>query len=145
MKQRARKKWLKKHDRYIEPKELWNLDCTIAEFILPRLIQFRKHTIGYPGYDEAYTMDKWREVLLKMITAFGYIATDDDWWINNPKYDYSKGLHVKIDKNTKTMRFDLDDWAKGIEKNQDAERDRRNEAIKEGLELFSKYFKHLWW
>lgn len=145
MRQRMRKKWLKKHGQYIAPKELWNLDYTVAKFILPRLIKFKENSSGFPGYDEADTMDKWQDILQKMITAFEYIVTDDDWWIDDPSYDYSECLHVETDNVAKIINFYLDDWAKEIEKNQSAERDRRNEVIREGLELFSKYFRHLWW
>lgn len=146
MRQRTRKKWLKKHDQYIAPKELWNLDYTVAKFVLPRLIKFKENSLGFPGYDEADTMDKWQDILQKMITAFEYIVTDDDWWVDDPRYDYSDGIHIEIDKDKKTLfHFRIDDWAKEIENNRDTEQDRRNEAIKEGLELFSKYFRHLWW
>lgn len=146
MRQRTRKKWLKKHGQYIAPKELWNLDYTVAKFVLPRLIKFKENSLGFPGYDEADTMDKWQNILQKMIAAFEYIVTDDDWWIDDPRYDYSDGIHIEIDKDKKTLfHFRIDDWAKEIEKNRDTEQDRRNEAIKEGLELFSKYFRHLWW
>ncbi len=146
MRQRTRKKWLKKHGQYIAPKELWNLDYTVAKFVLPRLIKFKENSLGFPGYDEADTMNKWQDILQKMITAFEYIVTDDDWWVDDPRYDYSDGIHIEIDKDKKTLfHFRIDDWAKEIENNRDTEQDRRNEAIKEGLELFSKYFRHLWW
>lgn len=146
MRQRTRKKWLKKHGQYIAPKELWNLDYTVAKFVLPRLIKFKENSLGFPGYDEADTMNKWQDILQKMITAFKYIVTDDDWWVDDPRYDYSDGIHIEIDKDKKTLfHFRIDDWAKEIENNRDTEQDRRNEAIKEGLELFSKYFRHLWW
>lgn len=146
MRQRTRKKWLKKHGQYIAPKELWNLDYTVAKFVLPRLIKFKENSLGFPGYDEADTMDKWQDILQKMIIAFEYIVTDDDWWVDDPRYDYSDGIHIEIDKNKKALfHFRIDDWAKEIENNRDTEQDRRNEAIKEGLELFSKYFRHLWW
>ena len=152
MRQRTRKKWLKKHGQYIAPKELWNLDYTVAKFVLPRLIKFKENSLGFPGYGEADTMNKWQDILQKMITAFDYIVTDDDWWVDDPRYDYFDGFHVSEEKKpdekfgTATVTtFILDDWAKEIEKNQSEERDRRNETIKEGLELFSKYFRHLWW
>ena len=146
MRQRTRKKWLKKHGQYIAPKELWNLDYTVAKFVLPRLIKFKENSLGFPGYDEADTMNKWQDILQKMINAFEYIVTDDDWWVDDPRYDYSDGIHIEIDKDKKTLfHFRIDDWAKEIENNRDTEQDRRNEAIKEGLELFSKYFRHLWW
>lgn len=146
MRQRTRKKWLKKHGQYIAPKELWNLDYTVAKFVLPRLIKFKENSLGFPGYDEADTMDKWQDILQKMITAFEYIVTNDNWWVDDPRYDYSDGIHIEIDKDKKTLfHFRIDDWTKEIKNNRDTEQDRRNEAIKEGLELFSKYFRHLWW
>ena len=146
MRQRTRKKWLKKHGQYIAPKELWNLDYTVAKFVLPRLIKFKENSLGFPGYDEADTMDKWQNILQKMITAFEYIVTNDNWWVDDPRYDYSNGIHIEIDKDKKTLfHFRIDDWIKEIKNNRDTEQDRRNEAIKEGLELFSKYFRHLWW
>lgn len=146
MRQRTRKKWLKKHGQYIAPKELWNLNYTVAKFVLPRLIKFKENSLGFPGYDEADTMDKWQDILQKMITAFEYIVTNDNWWVDDPRYDYSDGIHVEIDKDKKTLfHFRIDDWIKEIKNNRDTEQDRRNEAIKEGLELFSKYFRHLWW
>lgn len=85
MRQKARKKWLKKHNQYINPKELWNLDYTIAKFVLPRLIEFKENTISFPGYGEVDTRDKWDAALQKMITAFEYIITDEDWWIDDPR------------------------------------------------------------
>lgn len=146
MRQRTRKKWLKKHGQYIAPKELWNLNYTVAKFVLPRLIKFKENSLGFPGYDEADTMDKWQDILQKMITAFEYIVTNDNWWVDDPRYDYSDGIHIEIDKDKKTLfHFRIDDWTKEIKNNRDTEQDRRNEAIKEGLELFSKYFRHLWW
>lgn len=146
MRQRTRKKWLKKHGQYIAPKELWNLNYTVAKFVLPRLIKFKENSLGFPGYDEADTMDKWQDILQKMITAFEYIVTNDNWWVDDPRYDYSDGIHIEIDKDKKTLfHFRIDDWTKEIKNNRDTEQDRRNEAIKEGLKLFSKYFRHLWW
>lgn len=42
MKKRQRKKWLKKHGKYVSYSDLWNLDITIAKFVLPRLKKFKK-------------------------------------------------------------------------------------------------------
>lgn len=35
MKKRQRKKWLKQHGEYVNPRDTWALDYTIAEFALP--------------------------------------------------------------------------------------------------------------
>ena len=37
MNNRQRKKWLKKQDLYVNPKETWSLDITFAKYIVPRL------------------------------------------------------------------------------------------------------------
>ena len=73
MNKRARKKWLKQHGKYVAPKELWNLDCRIAEFVLPRLRKFREVEDGCPGCGEMDTHEKWMAALDKMILAFEYV------------------------------------------------------------------------
>lgn len=67
MNKRTRKKWLKKQGLYVNPKELWSLDCNIAKYVLPRLKMYKKLTIAYPGYDEA---------LDKMIWSFEQVANN---------------------------------------------------------------------
>ena len=87
-KQKQRKKWLKRRGLYISPRDTWNLDTTIAEFILPRLKLFKKLNNGYPGKEEMDTPEKWDEALDKMILAFQYLKDWEYWWFNDPKYDY---------------------------------------------------------
>jgi hypothetical protein len=50
-----------------EDEELWDLDFTIADFILPRLIRFK----------ELNNSEGVEEVLDKMILAFELIVNDD--------------------------------------------------------------------
>lgn len=73
MKQRIRKKQLKKLNRYVEFKEIWNLDITIARFILPRLKEFKKNTNSHPSI---LTFSKWQEILDKMILSFNLISNE---------------------------------------------------------------------
>ena len=55
--------------------ELYNLNNTIVEFILPRLIKFKKITYSYPS---KLTMKKWRKVLQKIIDGLQlYNETDN--------------------------------------------------------------------
>lgn len=63
------KKKLKKHlKKYgFDPSETWNLDQTIANFVLPRLQHFRDNVHGHPSN---MTEDEWMEVLDKMIFSF---------------------------------------------------------------------------
>ena len=75
MNKRTRKKWLKKQGLYINPKETWNLDVTLAKYILPRLKLYKKLTIAYPGCGEADTFEKWEEILDKMIWSFEQVAS----------------------------------------------------------------------
>ena len=82
-------------------RELWNLDYTVAKFILPRLKRFREISGGYPAQ---LSEQEWNAVLDKMIIAFQLI-TNGDRWVEHEEI-------VRID---------------------------------EGLELFGKWFPHLWY
>jgi hypothetical protein len=47
--------------------ELWNLDNTISEFVLPRLRRFKEYQSGHPSY---MTEEEWSGILNQMILAF---------------------------------------------------------------------------
>lgn len=106
------KKFHKKNGFYYE--ETWNLDSSIAAFVLPRLIYFRDNFQGVPldycTYEEdGYTVtnmteavENWKKDIATMIEAFYYIIKDD----------YNDKKHKDI--------------------------------IKKGLKLFSKKFQNLW-
>lgn len=48
--------------------ELWNLDATFVDWILPRLKTFKEHNIGYPiGFS---SKEEWDAELETMIEAF---------------------------------------------------------------------------
>ena len=77
---KKRKKYNKKLRKDIkqngfDKSECWNLDITIAKFILPRLKYFRETTISYPQADMG--LDGWHEILDKMIYSFDEILKDD--------------------------------------------------------------------
>ena len=50
------------------PDECWNLDDTLAEFLLPRLRYFRNNTRGYPS--QIKTFKQWTDILDKIIWSF---------------------------------------------------------------------------
>lgn len=52
----------------INKEELYSLDLTISQFILPRLIAFKSKTAGYPAC--LSSEEEWNEILDKMIIAF---------------------------------------------------------------------------
>lgn len=123
MNKRQRKKWLKQHGKYVGNSELWNLDVTICEWILPRLKQFKKINIAYPGTPEIPTPEAWDEVLDKMIKAFElaqYDPIDLDENLNpRDDYDYNHEKYKKISEEYEKI-------------------------VKEGLHLFAENFWHLW-
>ena len=72
MNKRIRKKQLKRLGRYIQTKDTYNLDMTIAQFIAPRLELFKKVTDCYPSQFDS--MEEWYEILEKMIATFKVIS-----------------------------------------------------------------------
>lgn len=74
MNKRIRKKQLKKIGAYVPSRDTWNLDITIAEFILPRLKLFKEVADCFPA--KLDSMEEWHDILDKMIDAFYLISTD---------------------------------------------------------------------
>lgn len=64
---RQRKFFYQRFIRGFSDDDLWNLDKTIAEFILPRLKRFKEIQCGHPS---EMTEKEWKETLDKMIYAF---------------------------------------------------------------------------
>lgn len=50
--------------------ELWNLDSTILEFIIPRLIRFKEITHSYPSKFEE--PEEWEKVIEEIIEGLKY-------------------------------------------------------------------------
>lgn len=70
-------KQLKKNG--FDASECWNLDVTIAKFVLPRLKYLRKNTHGYPP---TLTMKEWKATIKKMEKSFKIDVKDKtnaDW------------------------------------------------------------------
>lgn len=84
--QKKADKFEKKHGFRYE--DAWNLDNSIACFILPRLIQLRDTTCGYPGsfVVEENGFEKWQEILNEMIYGFYiYVVKDSLFWDDEDK------------------------------------------------------------
>lgn len=118
MKDRQRKKELKKKNLYINPGDTWSLDRTIAKFVYPRLKLFKELNNGYPGYGEMNTANKWDAALDEMIEAFRLLAE-----CNPPE--------------PKNGEFKNPDYMEQVEE--------YNAKIEEGLKLFARYYRCLWW
>jgi hypothetical protein len=110
----------------IDVEELYDLDVTIARFILPRLMAFKKHNERTPRL--TMSQEEWNEVLDKMIYAFERIAcrTEED----TPEYK----AYIKAIWNNEEDLAHLKQEAKASLK-----------PISEGLSLYHKYYRNLWW
>lgn len=75
-------KWKSQRDeRGFDDTELWNLDLTIANFILPRLKVFREQTNGYPSKFNA--MEEWTKILDEIIEGLELYKDKFDWDMKN--------------------------------------------------------------
>jgi hypothetical protein len=63
--------------RGFDDTETWNLDKTIAMFIVSRLKRFKKVTDCYPNSYES--LRGWKMAIQKMIDGFELWATKDTW------------------------------------------------------------------
>jgi hypothetical protein len=68
--------WWQRRTRGFDDRELWNLDVTIAKFILPRLKRYKDMTSGAPS--GLYQIE-WGLILSDIIQAFEYIVVDDNF------------------------------------------------------------------
>lgn len=160
-------------DVQIDRFDTFSLDHTLAYIILPALIQLKNTKMGVPAefadvggddYDMQDSFDfykdshndafnerckRWEETLDKMIWSFQQIVFDDweqQYYHGKPKYDW-----VKTDQQfTNPTNGKVEDTFQMIDKNPtehwtDYEGMRvHEERIQEGLELFGKYYRHLW-
>jgi hypothetical protein len=100
--------------------ETWDMRITFSEFILPRLKRFKEVNNGYPGFGDADTFEKWDNILDKMIWSFEQILVDEEY----------PGDDEDLENDTYPNMRKLEE---------------HNLKIQEGLDLFAKYFQHLWW
>ena len=127
MNKRKRKKWLKKNGKYVSNRELWNLDQTICDWIIPRLKQFKEINIAYPGTASMDTPEKWDEALDKMIRAFELAKLDP----------------IDLDENLQLRDYELEGYLYDVNKYKGIY-EKRNAEVQEGLHLFATYFNDLW-
>ena len=84
----------------VSPDETWNLDISIAKFLVPRLKAFKNMTNGYPmNLSEEYgknAFNEWIKILDQMIYAFKLIEND--------KMIYSEDQNKKIEKGLDLFR-----------------------------------------
>lgn len=110
--------WFQKKRRGYSDLELWNLDDTIAKWIVPRLKAFRDTTQAYPANLESF--EQWQEMLGEMI--FGFEFSSDEWYRDNVFQCSKESLEEKM-----------------------AEFDSLVQRAENGRVLFAKHFNGIWW
>ena len=133
-------------ERGFDDTELWNLDKTIAKYVLPRLIEFKKVVNGYPP--ECENITDWICIIDKMIYSFDHI-------VNSEKYDDDLNKELGIDwdgyfdkKKLPDGNYELIHGKNYNEELMDTyHRVKKEESVRiqDGLDLFGKYFLNLWW
>lgn len=68
----------------IDRKELYNLDHTIIEWLVPRLKVFKERTTGYPG---DVTEEEWDNILDKIIAGLTAYKAERPWDENLSKQE----------------------------------------------------------
>ena len=160
-------------DVTIENFDTWSLDHSLAYIILPALMQLKASKMGVPAefadvggadYDSQASFDfykethdesfniaskKWDEVLDKMIWSFQQLVLDN--W--EEQYQHGTAHYEWVpttEKYLNPVNNQIEDTFQMVDKNPtehwtDYEGMRKHEErIQEGLELFGKYYRHLW-
>lgn len=134
-------KWLlQKIFRGYSNSDLWGLGYIIAKKTLPMLKAYRKlDRVGYPcsmlddpmsneidDEKDKESVEKWNEILDKMIYAITYVVYD-----NGCNKKYEKYLGIEYEEGS--------DWKQTTES-----RDSTYKKYEEGIKLFAEYFNSLW-
>lgn len=100
-------------------KDLWCLDNTLAKFCAEGIRQFIKmKRNSYPG---DLSPEKWEEVLKKIHWSLDSIAND---YVNHPWKERARNGTKPVSDRDEAVAYD--------------------KRIKNGLDLFAKYFHDLW-
>jgi len=145
---------------HIDEWDTWSMDHTLAMIILPMLKQLKATKHGIPSNLVMYDSDsdqscfefykegddaafksaeqEWDKIMDKMIWSFEQLLDDDNdkqFWIEEPIMDLD---NMKSENGVTKMKW------KQLGK-YDMEASKKHEAmIREGLELFGKYYRALW-
>lgn len=89
-------------ERGFDDTELWNLDRSIARWLLPRLKAFRQDTEGYPARLES--VKAWEDILDKMILGL-------DLFVSKDAIMFSKEESDKVDEAMRLLaEYFMDLW-----------------------------------
>jgi hypothetical protein len=127
-------------------RDLWSIDYWFLDLIPRMLDDFRKQTDGYPtNLDEK----QWDTILKNMIECFKNANDETTDFVNPYKEEYWDKIISEWDLKNGTLHCNIQDQYKILQKNYfDKEKEKdiyMDDQLKKGLELFGKYFWHLWW
>ena len=109
--------------RGFDDSETWNLDYTVACFLLPRLRRFIELIETHPGIPSTLdSFDQWKDILRKIEWSIKEIAEDEPESPEMPDKD-----------DEEAMNF----WR--------SEMERYENRVQDGLSLLGTWFQHLWW
>lgn len=161
-----------KIDVRIDDFDVWNLDSTLAQIILPALLHLKSVKHGVPNefanvggedfdyqksfdfymdsHDWAFSegLKEWDNVLDKMIWAFEQIVintVDKKYAHGKPNYKFKKSDYKFLNPITNQV----EDTFNIVNENEDYWFDHEGQQlhmnrIQEGLDLFAKYYRSLW-
>jgi hypothetical protein len=120
----------------IEKWDTWSLDITLAYIIHPALVKFRAEVESHPAET---TFKGWKTRLDKMVWSFGELVKDGSW-----EDEYVSGevdwIETKLENGNTSWKSGPKSTFKVDRKGMAA----HNKKIQEGLDLFGKYYRHLW-
>jgi len=119
----------------VSDRECWGLHETLTSFILPRLKHFKK--MKRYAYHPDMTPEQWEVVIDELIWTFEYLVDDE-------RFNPFPNLHKKSEEfmdylnrdKTPEEKQSFDEWMK--------KHNELEERSQKGLELFAKYYRHLW-
>ena len=157
----------------IERWDTWNMAHTLADIVYPMLLKLKEEKMGIPGdfsdaggedyidqksfefYEESHNWafnekcKEWDVVLDKMIWSFEQLL-DDDWeskyhhgkheteWVESDK-PYPNPVTGKMEPTYQMVDKNPDEHWYDVEGHQ-----LHEERMREGFELFGKYYRNLW-
>lgn len=132
--------------------DCWNMQITIADFVLPRLKRFKETVHGYPAniiesddYEEG--MRQWKEIIDKMIYSFEVVSKDYD---NIDLKDAGGKLEFVPIKDSDNCSLEYIGTPEQIQQHEIdmkeyiAARKAEHIKVQVGLELFAKHYEDLW-
>jgi hypothetical protein len=145
----------------LDPWDTWSMDHTLAEIVLPMLIQLKQTKHGAPNVDpedvpenlragkleieqyknngttDALFFKRWEWILDEMIFAFNSKLSDWEDQFHSGEHDI---LWIKQDNGLMEMQKGPNDTHEWDQEGHSAYQDR----INNGFRLFGKYYNALW-